>query len=179
MAAWTDRLVPLLGVAPRDVTRAHLQALVDGGVREDVDLDFKEDLYGKSDGDKREMAADIAALANERGGVLILGVKDEEGVAVGLPGVELNEAEALRIRQTATGLLAPHVPFDVLLVADDENAGQGFYLIAIPPSAWRPHAVRKDNDLRYPRRDGTTKRWMSESEVAVRTMACAGPGAMA
>jgi hypothetical protein len=36
----------------------------------------------------------------------------------------------------------------------------------VPPSSLRPHAVRKDRDLRYPLRDGTTTRWLSEPEVA-------------
>jgi hypothetical protein len=36
----------------------------------------------------------------------------------------------------------------------------------MPPSPLRPHAVRQDRNLRYPRRDGTTTRWLSEAEVA-------------
>ena len=40
------------------------------------------------------------------------------------------------------------------------------YVLVVPPSPLRPHAVRKDNDLRYPRRDGSSTRWLAEAEVA-------------
>lgn len=113
---WTRRFTPWFGVPLRDVTRAELRTLVDGSVREGVDLDFKAELYGSSDSEKRELAADVAAMANERGGVIILGVTETDGVATALPGVELSECEALRMRQIAGGLLAPHVAFDVLPV---------------------------------------------------------------
>jgi hypothetical protein len=52
----------------------------------------------------------------------------------------------------------------VILSANDPPTG--YCLLIVPPSALRPHAVRKDHDLRYPRRHGTTKRWLSEPEVA-------------
>ena len=56
---WSTRLRAVLGVAPHEVEEEHLQALVDAGVRENADLDFKRDPYGKTDGENRELAADI------------------------------------------------------------------------------------------------------------------------
>jgi hypothetical protein len=69
---WTLRLVDVLGAPLDDIAEPHLQALVDNEVREDADLDFKREQYGTSDSAKREMAGDIAAMANDRGGLLII-----------------------------------------------------------------------------------------------------------
>jgi Putative DNA-binding domain len=140
--------------------------LVENGVREDADLDFKRDRYGQSDQAKREFAADVAAMANDRGGLIIIGVRDDNDIAVELTPVELDAGEEARLRLTAAGNVAPHAPFEVQVVPSEGRPDRGYYLLVIPPSPLRPHAVRKDNDLRYPRRDGTTKRWLSEAEVA-------------
>src|SRR5207253_1812836 len=83
----SSSLRDLLG-APLTKSVPDIRALPARQVREAAELDFKETLYGTSDADKRELAADIALMRNGRGGVIVLGVKDESGVAVpsyGLP----------------------------------------------------------------------------------------------
>lgn len=165
-AGWEPRLVEVLGSPLDRVSRTHLQALVERGLREDVDLEFKRALYGGSDKSKRDLAADVAALANERGGVIVLGLAEKDGVASALCSVDVSEAEELRMRQVIAAQCAPHIQFDVVRISDPLTTGRGFYLIVVPPSASRPHSVRKDVDLRYPRRDGAHTRYMTEAEVA-------------
>jgi hypothetical protein len=58
------------------------------------------------------------------------------------------------------------VPFEIRLVPTSDDPGRGYYLLIVTPGSLRPHAVRQDRNLRYPRRDGTTTRWLSEAEVA-------------
>jgi Putative DNA-binding domain len=163
---WATRLADVLGAPPTEVTEEHLRTLVDNGVREDADLDFKETPYGKSDSERREFAGDIAAMANDRGGLIVIGIRDEDDVAAELTAVELVDGEEARLRQTAASNLAPHVPFEICAVPSSDDPGHGNYLLIVPPSSLRPHAVRQDRNLRYPRRDGTTTRWLSEAEVA-------------
>jgi hypothetical protein len=163
---WTIRLRELFGARLDEVTEAQLNALIQGGVREDADLDYKRARYGSSDSEKRELAADLAAMANDRGGVIVIGLRDDGDVAVELTPVEQVEGEEGRLRQIVAGNTAPRVQFDVHLIESDQETGRAYYLLVVPPSPLRPHAVRKDNDLRYPRRDGSTKRWLSEAEVA-------------
>jgi hypothetical protein len=88
------RLVAVFGVRPADVAQEHLETLVTGQVREDADLDFKETHYGNSDAQTRELAADVAAMANQRGGVIILGIREENEVAV----EQIDAASGLRAR---------------------------------------------------------------------------------
>ena len=165
--AWTARLRDVLGAPLLDLTEAHLRNVVARAVREDEDLDFKRELYGSSDGQRKDLSGDIAALANYRGGVLLLGVEETDGAASRLCPVVLSDGEERRVKQIAAAGIAPHVAFDVLSIRSDSNSAQGYYALAVPPSANRPHAVRVDGrNLRYPRRDGTTTRWLAEAEIA-------------
>jgi hypothetical protein len=163
---WSLRLADLLGARLDQITEQELGNLVAGGVREDADLDFKQHGYGNSDQQRRELAGDLAAMGNSRGGLIVVGIRDENDVAIELTPVELVEGEEGRIRQIAAGNIAPHLAFDVRVVASEGETNRGYYLLVVPPSGFRPHAVRKDRDLRYPLRDGTTTRWLNEPEIA-------------
>lgn len=165
-SGWAARLRSVFGVPLDEIDEARLQALVEQGAREDADLDFKQTLYGNGDSDRREFAADIAAMANDRGGVIVIGIRDETDIAVERTPVPLDSAEEGRMRSIGASNLAPYAPFEVLRIDSPERSEHGYYLVVVPPSANRPHAVRKGNDLRYPRRHGSSKRWLSESEVA-------------
>lgn len=130
---WALRLTDLLGARPDEAQEEHLRRLVDGGVREDADLDFKQERYGNNDQERRELAGDIAAMANDRGGLIIIGIRDENDVAVELTPVELVAGEEGRIRQIAASNIAPHVAFDVRIVAAEEDASNGYYLLTVAP----------------------------------------------
>jgi hypothetical protein len=163
---WAARLTTVFGGSLSDIDESHLERLVDQGTREDADLDFKEERYGNGDSERREFAADVAAMANDRGGVIVIGIRDEDDVAVELTPVPLASAEVGRMRSIGADNLAPYAAFYIAPVESLDHPGQGYYLVVVPPSSDRPHAVRKGIDLRYPRRHGPSKRWLSESEVA-------------
>lgn len=166
-SGWAGRLHAVLGAPPNRLELSHFQAAVEEGVRENDDLDFKEQHYGTADDDKRELAADIAALANHRGGIIVLGVKEVDGAAKELTEVPIGDKEEMRIRQVAAGHLAPHVILDIHRIEGGTASDRGFFVLIVAPSADRPHAViRSTRQFGYPRRDGTTKRWLSEAEIA-------------
>jgi hypothetical protein len=136
------------------------------GLRESEQLDFKQEHYGNGDSQRRELAGDLAAFANHRGGLLILGVGDDEhGAAASLPLVELADAQQRRVQQIVAGNVFPHLPVEIFPVSCAED-GRGVMIIAIAPSPIRPHAISVNDALRYPRRVGTVTRYLSESEVA-------------
>ena len=163
---WAARLQAVFGVPVDRIEEEHLQSVVDAAVREASDLDFKKERYGNGESQRRELAADIAAFANDRGGVIVIGIRDENDVAVERTPVSLDSGEEGRIRSIAAGNVTPYAAFEIRVVKSSDQPGRGYYLLIVPPSPDRPHAVRKEHDLRYPRRDGTQKRWLSESEVA-------------
>ena len=90
-----------------------MQALIAGGVREGRTLDFKRDTYGANDDARAEFLADTSALANTLGGDLVLGMDEEQGVAVALPGLRSGidaDQEILRLTQIAQTGLQPRLP---------------------------------------------------------------------
>jgi hypothetical protein len=164
----SQRLEALLGGRLDDLTAARVHGLVTGQVSEEFDLDFKEAHHGRGDSDRRSLAGDVAALANTAGGVIILGVaEDDHARAVAAPGVDLSDAEVARIRQVVAALTAPMPYLDILLMPDSSlGDGRGFLILAVPRSVAAPHAVLVNDALRYPVRNGATTRYLSEAEVA-------------
>lgn len=165
-SGWSRRLDAVLGVPVDRLGIEDLDALVSSGVREADDLDFKLGLYGNSDADRVELAADVAALANHRGGLILLGVEEADGAATRLPAVAVSDDEERRMTQIIAGLVAPYVDVQIRRIDDPSAADRGFFVLVVPPSPGRPHAVMRDKKLQYPRRDGTTRRWLVEAEVA-------------
>ncbi|WP_448062258.1 AlbA family DNA-binding domain-containing protein [Cellulomonas hominis] len=150
-----------------EVTADRVRALVAVGAVEAFDLDFKEALYGRSDADKRALAGDVAALANTAGGVIVLGIaEDNQARAVDAPGVEVSDAEVARMRQIVAAGVSPLPSFDIITVLDEPESGHGFLLVAVPRSVLAPHAVLVNESLRFPTRNGATTRYLSEPEVA-------------
>lgn len=161
------RLEGLLGSRLDAVSADQVRALGDLGVAEAFDLDFKEQHYGRSDSEKRDLAGDVAALANTAGGVIVIGIaEDDQARAAAAPGVEVTDAEVARIRQVVAFGVSPLPSFDVIPVLDDSTSGHGFVLIAVPRSVLAPHAVLINEALRFPMRNGATTRYLSEPEVA-------------
>jgi hypothetical protein len=137
-----------------------------------VDLDFKrEDSYTTvGPGGLDELAKDVTALANARGGLIIIGiVEDSQGCAESLSEVAVSDN---KIGQMYNGLRARVVPYlpDVSIhnLETPAGSGNGYVLIAVPGSAIAPHAVRMTSRPQYSfaRRVGRTTAWLEESEIA-------------
>lgn len=161
------RLEQIFGAPLSSVTYEQVLSLKVNGVTEAPDLDFKGELYGGNDEAKRALSGDVAALANSGGGVLLLGVmQDEQARAADTPGVDISDAQINRIHQTVASGVAPLPSFDVLPVEDPSRPGHGFLLIIVPPSTMAPHAVLVNKGLRYPRRFGTTITYLTEADIA-------------
>jgi hypothetical protein len=101
------------------VDGARLAGLVTNAVREGRQLEYKEQLPGGSDDDKREYLADVTSFANSVGGDLIYGIlerRDANGVPtgepdtiVGLPGLNMG-AQQLRLENLAQDGVEPRLP---------------------------------------------------------------------
>jgi hypothetical protein len=139
---------------------------------EDADLDFKsEDDYTTSGPDGLdELAKDVTALANARGGLIIIGiVENSQGCAESLSEVAVSDK---KIGQMYNGLRTRVVPYlpDIWInnLETATGSGRGYVLIAVPGSAIAPHAVRMTSRPQYSfaRRLGRTTAWLEESEIA-------------
>lgn len=167
VALRSRRLEGLFGSPLDALSHAHVVALKTNAVSEAYDLEFKGQLYSGNDRAKRDLAGDVAALANTAGGVLVLGiVEDDQARAAEADGVALSDSEVLRIRSIVADLVHPLPTFDVLQIEDPSQPGKGFLLIAVPRSSSAPHGVLVNEGLRYPRRNGASIIYLAEAEVA-------------
>ncbi|MEU5931143.1 ATP-binding protein [Micromonospora sp. NPDC047187] len=162
------RLEQLLG-GPIDETLTYQQ--VKGLIpdtTEGPDLDFKRDTYSGSDRDRKAVCGDVGALANANGGILILGMdEDDQGRATNDTGVTISDDERRRLRQTVVANVHPTPAFDIVPVEDPDRRGTGFLVIWVARSTTAPHAyVAQNKSLLYPKRIGTETVWLSEAEVA-------------
>lgn len=107
---------------------------------EDSFLEFKDVRFsgGKIRGPKPDDLADeIAAFANSRGGVLLLGIDDETREPVGIP-VEGLDAVETQVRQAYEDSVRPSVAPDIerVMLPDGTGVEQPVIRIDVPPSLY-------------------------------------------
>lgn len=164
-------LVALLGGKPFEQLRLEdVEAAVSlGNLREDEDLELKRELGLKVDQAKAEFAKDVAALANGRGGLLIVGVEEAKGTGTALAPQSYSEDFVTQMRAAVASWAAPNVFFGVHFVQSKSDPLVGIYFVTVPRSPSAPHAVRRPDStdfLRYPQRRGVKTEFLTESQVA-------------
>jgi len=162
-ASLPRRLRSLLGADIEDLTEAHLQGLI--GQPETDDLEVKAEVYGRGDSAKRELCADMTALANARGGLLLIGASESDDVVDELTPVE-TDGQEIWIRQVLASGIVPPLPVLSRTIPASSADGTGYIAVAVAASVDAPHAAILNDDFRYVVRDGPRKRPMREPEVA-------------
>jgi len=175
MAVRLHRVTSRLGVSELDdITAGDLQKLCDLRLPEDIDLDFKaEDGYTpKGNEGYDELAKDVTGLANARGGLIVIGIReDAQGCAESLNATAVNDKKIVQFTSALRARVVPWLPD--LFITNVETApgsGEGYMLIAVPASPMAPHPVRMTTrpQYSYARRVGRTTAWLEESEIAAR-----------
>jgi hypothetical protein len=135
----------------RDIREADVRRLIDSGLEEHLQLEYKSALYEDNDQGKREFLLDICMFANASGGILIIGVnerRDEEGRSTGAPdpegilGLELPNPEAILSAYDARVMEAieDRLPLESTYI--DVGTGRRIIAIRVPNSSNKPHSVR-------------------------------------
>ncbi len=151
----------------------NLAALKDAGRAEDRHLDFKLELPGSSDSDKKEFLADICSFANAGGGDIIYGVeeaKDSQGkntgtiaALPGLTGLNFDQARSRLESQIRDGL-DPRVP--TVRFRSVEGGSEGpFLVIRIGRSFVGPHLVKYQSLGRFYSRHSAGKFQLDVREI--------------
>ena len=127
-----------------------LSELVAAQVPEGLRIDYKKDLYGNSDADKREALKDVSAFANAFGGHLIIGVEEQNGLPTAFSGVaNVNPDEiVLRIDQLIRSGIEPRIQGLRVRAVPLAN-GAHCFVLRIPRSWHPPHRVSAQNSNRF------------------------------
>jgi hypothetical protein len=146
------------------LTETDLRDLVSEQVAESESIDYKLEMYGSTDGEKKEMLHDVSAMANARGGHLLIGIREENEVPVELIGISDAELAAERIlnschagiHERISGLNARPIPL---------SNGRSVLAVYVPVSTRIPHMVIFQQEDRCWIRHGRQKMKMSIEEI--------------
>ncbi|MFZ1101582.1 MAG: ATP-binding protein, partial [Hyphomicrobiaceae bacterium] len=128
--------------AIRDITPADLQGLIKNSVREGKTIEYKRQLPGPRDEDKREFLADASSFANASGGDLLFGLEAKDGAPtklVGVDGANL-DSDIQRLENLLRSGLEPRLPH-CDIVAVELGGSRSVVLLRIPQSWSAPHRV--------------------------------------
>jgi hypothetical protein len=104
-------------------------------------VDYKRDPYGSRDEDKKELLKDVSSFANTQGGDILIGVDEDKGVPVGIPGVTVPDIdkEKLRLEEIIRRGLDPRIDFGIHHVLTP--ASSAVIVIRVQESLLFPHRV--------------------------------------
>lgn len=164
---WEDRRL-------RDITEADLRQVIDAGLEEHLQLEYKSALYDASDRGSRESLLDICMFANAGGGILLLGIseqRDAGGQPTGLPdpnaqlGLEIPNPEAVLQGYDArvVASIQERLPLEShpIPVADNHHV----LAIRVPNSMSKPHRVSYQGHVYFPSRRERQRYEMDVREI--------------
>lgn len=169
---WEGRLL-------REVLEADVRKLLDTGLSEHLQLEYKSALYDEGDRGNREFLQDICMFANTAGGLLLIGIserRDEQGQPTGSPdptatlGIELPNPEAVLGAYDArvTAAIEERLPLEMAAIGVAE--GRHILAIRVPDSLRKPHAVSYQGRIYFPGRRERQRYALSVREIKELTM---------
>lgn len=149
-----------------EVGEADLQALVSAGVLEAKRIEYKLNLPGSTDNDKKEFLADVSSLANSSGGDIVFGMREEKGAATELIGFPSNKVDLEKRRlediiRNGIDRRIPNLTVHTVPLANDRVA----LLIRVPRSLMGPHMVAFKGSSRFYARNSAGKYQLDISEL--------------
>jgi hypothetical protein len=148
------------------VTAADIQSLVDTGVKEQRTIEYKRQLPGGSDAEKKEFLADVCSFANAGGGYLIYGIAAKDGVPQSIPGLAdfVEDKERLRLESTIRDGVDPRIPG--IHLRPVQGFPNGPVLVLRVPRSWAgPHMVTFKGSSRFLSRSSAGKFQMDVTEI--------------
>src|SRR6266404_7521331 len=125
-----------------NMSEADLAELVTTQVPEGLRIEYKRELYGNRDEDKREALKDISAFANAFGGHLVIGIEEQNGLPTAVRGIlGINPDNVLlRLQQLILSGIEPRIQGINIRAIPLANSTFCFVL-RIPRSWYPPHRV--------------------------------------
>ena len=149
------------------ISETDLMEQISAGVPEGVLLDYKREMYGRSDADAKEFLKDISSFANTAGGHLIIGVDEAAGIPTGIAAVRGDPDQDLqRLENLARDGIEPRI--SGLRIRSLPINGGGYVIILRVPKSWNPpHRVSARNTNRLYGRNSAGAYEFSVEELRV------------
>ena len=149
-----------------DLEIADIQALVENKVPEDKTLDYKLELPGNKDKEKKEFLGDVASFANTSGGFIIFGIQEEKGIPTSIEGFESEDIDKdiQRLEQIIrTGIEPRIIGYKIKYLELGDN--KYILILQIPKSLLSPHWVSFKQSYKFYGRATTGKYYMTLEEL--------------
>ena len=129
-----------------DIAEDNLKELIEVGVPEGLAIEYKRDIYGKLDENKKEALKDISSFANSFGGHLIIGIEERKGIPTKISAIKDidQDIEIQRLVNLIRDAIEPRIT-GVKIRAISIEAGGLVIIIRIPKSLNPPHRVNYKN----------------------------------
>jgi hypothetical protein len=124
-----------------EISDADLQALIANGVAEGRTIDYKRQMPGNSDSEKKEFLADASSFANTGGGDLVYGIDETGGLPTQIAAVQAADLD-LEIRRLDSILgagLNPRIRYGIKTVTT--GSGGSVVVLRVERSWTGPHRV--------------------------------------
>ena len=154
----TKKLIELL---ERD-----LQALLDSGVAESKMIEYKSELPGSNDEQKKEFLFDVSSFANASGGHLIYGIIEETGIPTQMNGLTVTDedAELRRLQSLILDGIKPRMSGLEMQFVHLSNS-KPVLVIHVPKSWLLPHMVVFKGTDKFYSRSGSRKHRLDVDEL--------------
>ncbi|MDD3662779.1 MAG: ATP-binding protein [Candidatus Pacebacteria bacterium] len=123
-----------------NLTFEDVEWLIDNKVTEDQRLEYKREVWGNSEANKKEMLKDIVSMANRYGGYIIIGLDEgDNNEAVSFSNVPNAEARKDEILSSLFANTQPRLQSIKIKILAKENVT--IMAISIPNSFRKPHMI--------------------------------------
>jgi hypothetical protein len=156
----------------RDIREADVRNLIQSGLAEHLELEYKSALYEDNDRGRREFLQDVCMFAIANGCVILIGIRearDEEGQAAGVPdqeadlGIEVPNPEAVLSAYDARVMESIEERLALESSAIEVGGGRRVLAIRVPNSTNKPHSVRYQGHVYF-----TSRRERQRYNLSVR-----------
>src|SRR5271167_3539200 len=103
--------MPFSQKSASSISEADLLGLIEAQEAEGKEIEYKRDLPGRSDSDRKEFLYDLSSFANAAGGYLIFGMVEKKGLPAELTGLtDLDpDGEIRRLEEMARDGIRPPI----------------------------------------------------------------------
>jgi hypothetical protein len=145
----------------RDVRDADVRRIVESGLEEHLQLEYKGALYDDTDRGRREFLLDTCMFANAAGAIILIGVperRDGQGQPTGVPdsegvlGLEVPNPASVLTAYDARVMEAIEERLPLESASIDVGEGRRVLAIRIPNSPRKPHSVWHQGHIYFPSR---------------------------